>query len=170
MKTETLKTERLLLKPISENDKDRLFPLFSKETIEDYCHKVETITDMEKSIRNALSMKVIPWVIELDNEPIGVFSISPHQDDDNWEAGYFIDFEYQKMGYATEALYCGLKWCIDKHGADNIEAGITIHNTASRKLVEKLGFILEKTVEKDWEWNGVLYDSVYYYLKKGNLK
>ena len=121
-------------------------------------------------LKNDLSMKVIPWVIELDNQPIGVFSISPHQDDDNWEAGYFIDFEYQKMGYATEALYCGLKWCIDKHGADNIEAGITIHNTASRKLVEKLGFILEKTVEKDWEWNGVLYDSVYYYLKKGNLK
>ena len=36
-----MKTERLLLKPISENDKDRLFSLFRKETIEDYCHKIE---------------------------------------------------------------------------------------------------------------------------------
>ncbi len=74
------------------------------ETIEDFCHKIETISDMEKSIRNSLLMKVIPWVIELDGQPIGVFNISPHKEDNNWETGYFIDIDYMRKGLEME-------WC-----------------------------------------------------------
>lgn len=87
-----------------------------------------------------------------------------------WETGYCIDEDYRKQGYASEALRCSLEWGIKNLNADNIEAGITIHNTGSRKLVEGLGFIYDRTEIKDWEWNGVLYDSVYYYLQKDDLK
>ncbi len=170
MKTETICTERLILNPISKDDSERLFPLYRKSTIEDYCHSLETIDDMKRYIANDLTMKVIPWVIELDQKPIGVFNISPDETDSDWEVGYFIDSEYQRMGYASEALSAGLRYCIENYWADNIEAGITHHNEASINLVKKLGFKYGKTCEKDWEWNGVLHDSVYYYLKKENLK
>lgn len=170
MITELIKTKRLKLIPIEKNDLELLFPLFSKRTIEDFTYMTETTDDMKNWMNEALNQKIRPWKIEFNKKVIGVIDMGLDENDTpGWEVGYFIDYDYQKNGFASEAVSSILKYCIDKHGADNIVAGITIHNAASRKLVEKLGFILKRTVLQDWKWRGKIYDSVYYYLDKNKL-
>ena len=57
------------------------------------------------------------------------------------EMGYYIADEYQNNGYATEAGKAMIWWAFDKAGQDMLSAFIKPENTASRRVVEKLGFI-----------------------------
>jgi [ribosomal protein S5]-alanine N-acetyltransferase len=76
--------------------------------------------------------------------------------------GYIIDPAYQRKGIASEAVSTMLNFCFGELGLHRVQALIHPKNTASRKLVEKLGFRREGELRDNLrvgdEWrNDVLY-------------
>ncbi|MCL1793929.1 MAG: bifunctional GNAT family N-acetyltransferase/class I SAM-dependent methyltransferase [Oscillospiraceae bacterium] len=57
------------------------------------------------------------------------------------EMGYYIAEKYQNNGYATEAGKAMIWWAFEKAGQDALSAVILPANKASRRVIEKLGFI-----------------------------
>jgi ribosomal-protein-alanine N-acetyltransferase len=57
--------------------------------------------------------------------------------------GYIIDPAYHRKGIATEAVSTMLDFCFGELGLHRVQAFVHPDNTASRKLVEKLGFRAE---------------------------
>jgi [ribosomal protein S5]-alanine N-acetyltransferase len=57
--------------------------------------------------------------------------------------GYIVDPAYHQKGIATEAVSAMLDFCFGELGLHRAQAFIHPENTASRKLVEKLGFHCE---------------------------
>lgn len=70
--------------------------------------------------------------------------------------GYIIDPAHHREGIATEALSAIIDFCFGEMDLHRLQAFIHPDNTASRKLVEKLGFRCEGLlrdnlrVGRDW--------------------
>ncbi len=68
----------------------------------------------------------------------------PLEDTDQWEIGYHIGEAYRSQGYAAEAVQAFLPEILPALGISEI-AGICLSdNLASRKVLERCGFVLEK--------------------------
>ena len=57
------------------------------------------------------------------------------------ELGYGIAEEYRGLGYATEAVETILTWAFDQPGVTSVAAETEEGNAASRRVLEKCGFI-----------------------------
>ena len=64
-------------------------------------------------------------------------------DDGTWEVGYHIGAGYTKQGYATEAVKAFLPVIMPRLGLDRITGICLAENKASRKVMERCGFIKE---------------------------
>jgi ribosomal-protein-alanine N-acetyltransferase len=78
------------------------------------------------------------------------------------EIGYIIDPVHHRKGIATEAVSAMLDFCFGELGLHRVQAFTHPDNTASRKLVEKLGFrhegLLRDNLRVGDEWrDDVLY-------------
>ena len=76
------------------------------------------------------------------------------------EIGYAINPEYWGRGYATEAFKGAIQYLFE-NGYSVIRAGIFEDNIASRRVLEKCGLKLTKTVE-DIEYKGKMHHCVYF--------
>ena len=65
------------------------------------------------------------------------------------EIGYGISEEYQNQGYATEAVGAAVKWALKQSGVKQIEAETEPDNNASRRVLEKCGFIPTGTIGEE---------------------
>ena len=57
------------------------------------------------------------------------------------EIGYGVSEEYQCQGYATEAVKAVLTWAFQNLKVMAIEAETDVENTASKRVLEKCGFV-----------------------------
>ena len=64
-------------------------------------------------------------------------------DDGTWELGYHIGAAYTRKGYATEAVKAFLPVILPKLGLKQILGICLADNLASRKVLERCGFIRE---------------------------
>lgn len=82
------------------------------------------------------------WMIELKNGiHIGELCFKGLDTDGITEIGYGISSEYQMQGYATEAVKAVTEWAIKQSIVIKIEAETEDDNTASKRVLEKCGFI-----------------------------
>ena len=65
------------------------------------------------------------------------------------EIGYGITEEYQNRGFATEAVDATVKWALKQSGVTRIEAETEPDNKASRRVLEKCGFIPTGTIGEE---------------------
>ncbi len=56
------------------------------------------------------------------------------------EIGYCIFTRYRQRGYATEAVEAAMKWAGEMFGIYRFVASIATYNTASLRLIDRLGF------------------------------
>jgi len=94
----------------------------------------ETISDEE----------TINLLVTVEQEPVGVVSF--HEvSDDGWrgELGYWIATDHQEKGYATDAVGTLVAYGFRDLGFHRIEAKVFDGNTASRSVLENLGFTHE---------------------------
>jgi RimJ/RimL family protein N-acetyltransferase/ubiquinone/menaquinone biosynthesis C-methylase UbiE len=61
------------------------------------------------------------------------------------EIGYFIADEHQNNGYTTEAGKAIIWWTFEQAGQDMLSATVKPDNKASRRVIEKLGFVYVDT-------------------------
>ena len=89
-------------------------------------------------------------VININNPVYGGF-LSGH-------LGYYIDGAYANNGFMAEGLSLALDYAFNELGFNRLEANIQPGNTASKRLVEKLGFRLEGFSPKYLKINNVWCD------------
>lgn len=90
------------------------------------------------------------WIIELrDGTHIGDFCFKGLDSNGVAEIGYGILEEYQGQGYATEAVEAALSWAFQNPNVTAIEAETDADNAASKRVLEKCGFVANGIMGKE---------------------
>ena len=77
--------------------------------------------------------------------------------------GYWIGEEENRgLGYVTEAQHQALRYAFDELGLVRVEARVIEYNEASRKSLEKLGFVQEGKM-RNYVFKGGRHNDVYMY-------
>ena len=80
-------------------------------------------------------------IVRKDGKYIGNLSFKGVPENGVVELGYGIDEEFRGFGYATEAVETILSWAFDQPGVTAVAAETEAENAASRRVLEKCGFI-----------------------------
>ena len=77
---------------------------------------------------------------------VGIAGLRPAPEHDCFAFGYWILPEYWGQGFATEAVTTLLQYGYNKLKLDKIVATVFPQNTASVRVLEKVGLVFEKEV------------------------
>lgn len=121
-----------------DEDNRRFVPDEVFETIDE---AAETIEFLMSQYGGSDGPFVYPVLIK-DGANIGYVQAIP-LDDGFWEIGFHVGEKYTKNGYATEAVKAFLPVIMNKLGIEKIKGICLSENIASRKVMEKCGFVLE---------------------------
>jgi ribosomal-protein-alanine N-acetyltransferase len=169
-----IKTERLLLRKMTDNDAPEILFLRSDE-------KVMKFIDRERpnSLQEALAYiqkvnsaidnnECIMWAIALKDKPeiqignIGFWRmISQHF---RSEIGYMLHPDFWGQGIMKEALLAAADYGFNKIKLHSIEAHINPDNAASGVVLEKAGFVREAYFKEDTFFRGKFIDTAIYSL------
>lgn len=163
-----LETERLVLRELKEEDEETLYAIRlatrprTREEIRELVQKIKTDT---------AANNMISWTICLrgDDRMIGDISFwRVLKEHSRAEIGYSILPEFHRKGIATEALRAVLAYGFETMNLHSVEANTAPENAASRRLLEKHGFVQEGYFRENYFVNGVYADSAIYSLLKKN--
>lgn len=120
-----------------DEDTRRFVPDEVFETVEDAKETIEFLMTVYESGEGPL---VYPVLLK-DGRNIGYVQLVPIEE--GYEVGYHIGKEYTNNGYATEALKAFLCEIMPKKELDKVYGICVSENFASKKVLEKSGFIKE---------------------------
>ncbi len=112
------------------------------------------------------------FAIEVDGEAAGGIGIHPQHDihRKNAELGYWMGEPFWGMGIISRAIRQTLDFTFRNYDEiDRIFARPFGSNTASQKVLEKNGFVLEARFEKTLIKNGALEDELVYAICRNNF-
>ncbi|REC80505.1 N-acetyltransferase [Chryseobacterium elymi] len=148
-------TERLILRPMSREDKDFVFELYNRPKFIQHIgnRNVNTIEDAENYILNRFAPQIEKrgygnylLVTKEGNEKVGAVGIFEREGLDIVDIGYSLLEEFEGKGYAFEAAQKVKSIGMDEFGLTKISAIISKDNISSQKLIEKLGLKFKKNV------------------------
>ena len=105
-----------------------------------------TISDGVSFIRRTrASRPERSFAIEVDGDAVGGVGFMPQQDIErvSAEIGYWLGESYWGRGICTDALRAVTQHAVAQHGLTRIFALPFAHNTASCRVLEKAGYVLE---------------------------
>ena len=154
-----IKTDRLILRLVSEIDIENVHNLHSLEEVDKYNtlgipkNIEETKLLLENLIieNNKENIQRFTYTVELktENQFIGLIAINIGKAKyKNAEVWFKFDPKFWNKGYATEALNVILKFGFHKLKLHRIEAGCAVGNIGSIKVLEKVGMIRESHTRK----------------------
>lgn len=148
----TIRTERLFLREIRDDDTDFIVELRSDPKVYQYFkypHRL-TVEEHEKWYREVYLQNngIIHWICEKDGVGIGVFA-AVRRPGSQAEVSYLISENHQRKGYAGEALKSIILWVRREWASERILAVIHKDNVASAAFIQSLGFC-EADREKDF--------------------
>ena len=159
--TKTIETERLILKPQTMSEQKRLWEILMIPSVNDvylttqakFREKLKDWSKQEpfyeEKIKHANDSDVFEWSIYLKEDNTCIGKIDYHEyskEDNNIEdksirgVGWYIDPDYQRKGYATEAAIATLKYMFEEVKINKIITGAAIDNPASWKIMDRLGY------------------------------
>jgi RimJ/RimL family protein N-acetyltransferase len=105
----------------------------------------------EDELFDAISSgEVMQLLVCCEGERLGDVSLAPIDERRGWaNLGYWIHPDQQGQGYATDAARLIVSHGFDELRLHRISATIVASNTASKRVVEKLGFVHEGTKRDD---------------------
>ena len=140
-----LETERLFLRPLDENDSEAVYAMRSDKDVMRYIREPQNRRETENWIRLISSR----WQAEkigfcgIFEKKTGLFlgwcGVWRLKETDELEIGYAIGKDFWNRGYATEAARSFLQYAFETLKSDKITAVAEPENTASRRVMEKLG-------------------------------
>lgn len=90
------------------------------------------------------------WMIELKNGThIGELCFKGLSSEGIAEIGYGINDEYQGQGYASEAVKAVSEWAFQQPDVTALEAETDDENIASKRVLEKCGFVLNGIIGEE---------------------
>ena len=171
--TPSLTTPRLRLRPFAETDTDAVFALQSNARVLRYW-------DAPPWKKRAQAERFITVCGQMEQEGTGARLAIARAADDvfigwcslaKWDPdyrsarmGYCLDEVAWGKGFATEAAGTVLKWAFDTLDLNRVQAETDTRNTASSRVLEKLGFLREGTLREDCIVDGEVSDSWVYGL------
>lgn len=156
-------TNRLLIRElISEDwrDMQRIAADFQKSEYAVYDMPLPVQDEEIKALTNQFAESCLFFAVMLDKIMIGYICF--HEDNGIYDLGYCFHSDYQGKGYASEAC-CAIMEYIEKTKAVKaFSSGTALKNIPSCRLLEKLGFVLNKTEKisfhKDENGNDIVFE------------
>lgn len=143
-----IKTDRLILRPLTDNDADEMFENWTwDERVSRYCrwHPHKSVEETKQLLKmykgQAESGFDYRWGIELKNDStlIGIIDVVNLSEDKlTATVGYNLAYYYWNKGYATEALNAVIVNLFE-NGVKRIIAEHHMDNNASGRVMEKCG-------------------------------
>lgn len=173
MKNE-LTTERLVIRPIETGDCEAVHRYAGDPSIDMMMFLPnETIEDTEKFVSFAVSewAKDEPedreYVILLNGEIIGGVNLERCGEERIYEIGWTIRRDCRGNGYATEAARALTDYAFEELNAEQVQAHCDNRNTASEKVMKKLGMTLaDDTGKRYYPKTGVTSGEYLYVLRR----
>ena len=139
-----MRTERLFLRTLTEADVKVVRNFFQQEEEFEtnqaalaWIRRINKRRDMQV-IGGAVNFYV--WLLDTDQFIGRVYIHKKAELDGEVEIGYGISGEYRNKGYATEAAKALVRFAFEQVGLGELCAIVRPENTASRRVIEKLGF------------------------------
>lgn len=160
----TINTERLLLRPLTDLDKNGFAQLLMNKEIAktfmipSFARKEDYLELAAKIIANGINQSHLAYGIYLGDILIG-FMNDCGFDDEEMEIGYALDPDYWNKGYMSEALKAMIAELF-AFGFKRIVAGYFEDNPASGKVMEKC--LMKRTEHKETiEYQGKMHKCLY---------
>jgi len=128
----------------------------------------ETVEEAEKTIEFLMSVydsesgPFVHPVLLKDGKNIGYVQLVPI--DEEFEIGYHIAKDYTNNGYATEAVKSFLDYMMKKKNLNKVYGICLSENLASKRVMEKCGFI--KEFEGEGNYQGEIKSIARYFFTK----
>lgn len=172
-----LETERLILRPFRKGDEDDIFAILLDREGAYFCDGEEPFqpedryTQQYAELMEAYAEQENRIMLELKGEGkvIGtiIFGESSLRRVPNQDLAYQLHPDYQRKGYATEALRELIRYFFEETDVQMITANAVTQNTASQSLLRKLGFVHEGTLSKSFFYPPVgVVDTEWFCLEK----
>ncbi|NHN42686.1 GNAT family N-acetyltransferase [Halorubellus sp. JP-L1] len=105
----------------------------------------------------------VALAITVDGAYVGMVSLKRvERPNDYAAAGVHVHPDYQRQGYAREAVTLLVDWAFDQYGLHKVGANAYDFNDASRALLEDLGFRHEGRLREERYANGEYHDVHHY--------
>lgn len=177
--TQTLETERLILRKFTLNDTGAMYrnwasdPEVTKYLIWQTHENATVSKEILKDWTSSYNQKdYYQWAIVLkaeSEEPIGSISVVDKNDDTKIaHIGYCIGRKWWHKGITSEALRAVIDFLFDEVGVNRIEARHDSHNPNSGKVMKKCGMIYEGTLRQSDRNNQGICDACYYAILKSD--
>lgn len=168
-----LTSERLVLRPLHEDDADDIFATYADPEVMRYwtgapwterTRALEYIAAGERDIADGTAMR-LGLEHKLTGRCIGQVTLF-HFDMQNrrCDLGYALNRAHWGQGYIGEALQVLLDFGFGALGLNRMEADIDPRNTPSLRTAERLGFVQEGLLRERWLVNGEVCDTALYGL------
>jgi RimJ/RimL family protein N-acetyltransferase len=168
-----LRTPRLRLREFRADDAPALYEVHSDPAVMRYW-SFPAWTDPAQAVDRVAFVlgqrarnEVLVWAIADGANDRLVGSIAAFALDRNnarCEIGYSLRADRQGQGLAREALRAVLAFLVDELGIERVEADADPRNTASCRLLERLGFCREGLLRARWRVAGEVCDTALYGL------
>lgn len=158
-----LHTPRLICSPLQEEDWPFFLSLQQHPDVMRYVAEARP----EEAIRETFTTRLPAWspgsdqwlslvVRDHNQTPLGVTGYI-HRDDDCAEVGFLFAPQAQGKGYGFESLQAVCDYAFMQGGIRRLTATVTAGNIASKRLLEKVGFVLEGELRESYwlagEWH-----------------
>jgi ribosomal-protein-alanine N-acetyltransferase len=148
--------DRLVLEALSEQDNHFIFELVNTQGWLEFIGN-RNVNSSEEAIGYIQKIRENPnvtyWVAKLkaEREPIGVITLIKRDYLEHHDIGFAFLPRYMNQGYAYEAANAVIAHSTQAGNHAHIQAIVLPANTVSIKLLEKLGFRLERKIEPNNE-------------------
>lgn len=170
--TREITTERLLLRPFMLSDGDAMLKNWiADEKIQSlYCEPVYSTKDEVKKllcqyIDNYSKKDYYRWAIVWgeNGECIGQIAFFLVDSENHFaEIEYCVSRQYQRRGLATEATKAIIRFGFEQIGLHKIQICHKANNIASKRVIEKCGFVYEGTLRDYFYTDGDYVGRCYY--------
>ena len=150
---DNIETKRFILRQVNINDNEDIFEILSNEKVipnlnMDIHKSIEDTNNLIKEYEEGLEKnEKFPFAI-IDKETkafLGVFLVKLDlYDEDCYEFTIYLKEDYWGNGIYTEITPYMVKFAFEVINTGNVRGFVKESNIASRKVLEKLGFKLEK--------------------------
>jgi RimJ/RimL family protein N-acetyltransferase len=146
-------SQRLQLRRPEPRDEPFVIDLFSRPAV--VAHRPVTVPDSAEASRARLSRDIGHWTehgfgrwaAEADGSLVGFGGVTRSADFDALNLSYHIHPDHWGRGYATELAREAVTFAFTELGAQRIVGLARPANPASRRVLERVGFIYERNID-----------------------
>jgi RimJ/RimL family protein N-acetyltransferase len=167
----TVASRRLTLRPVTEPDLPDLLEINGDPEVTRFLpyDRWQSMDDGTAWLRRMEALAVagtgqqLVIVRNADSKVIGTLLLFKFEEPSaRLELGYVLGRQYWQQGLMREALESICAHAFSAMSVRRIEAEVNPANTASDRLLRRVGFTMEGTLRKRWVGKGVTYDSNFY--------